>query len=284
MTGRPGVTLPAAGDAAAFRSFELANWGDGGVATSYSDWFGPLTVQTIPALLNAAYVTAGSTVLDVASGPGYVAAAVADLGAGVTGVDFSAAMVAQAKARFPGIAFQEGDAEALAFPGGQFDAVLMNFGLLHLSRPDVALAEAGRVLRRGGRLAFTVWAPPAQAIGFGLMLGAIERGGAMNVALPPGPPFFRFAEADECRRAVVDAGLTAVSVETLPLVWRLPSGDALVDAFEQGTGRTRSILKAQTPAQMAAIRQAVAETIAPYRSGDGYDLPTPGVLTVAAKP
>ena len=44
--------------------------------------------------------------------------------------------------------FQEGDAESLAFPDESFDAVAINFGVLHLARPDAALSEACRVLVR----------------------------------------------------------------------------------------------------------------------------------------
>ena len=96
----------------------------------------------------------------MASGPGYVAAAAASVGASAVGVDFSSEMVRLAASRYPGIVFQEGDAEALAFPDESFDAVTLNFGVLHLARPDAALAEARRVLVPGGRCALTVWAKP----------------------------------------------------------------------------------------------------------------------------
>src|SRR5205809_6238429 len=56
----------------------------------------------------------------------------------------------------PEIEFREGDAEALPFPEASFDAVVMNFGMLHLAHPERAVAEAFRVLSAGGRFAFTV--------------------------------------------------------------------------------------------------------------------------------
>src|SRR2546422_34553 len=89
---------------------------------------------------------------------------VAPLGAGpgmlVTGLDFSPAMIGLARARHPQIEFREGDAETLPFDAASFDASVMNFGMLHLARPDRAIAEAHRVLRPGGRFAFTVWGAP----------------------------------------------------------------------------------------------------------------------------
>src|SRR4051812_24363420 len=131
-----------------FHDFEQA--GGERAAAFYGDAFGGLTAQTAPALLDAARVARGARVLDVASGPGFIAREAAGRGAEVIGLDFARAMVAEARRRNPAIDFREGDAEALTFDDGSFDAVAMNFGMLHLARPDTAIAEAHRVLRPGG--------------------------------------------------------------------------------------------------------------------------------------
>jgi SAM-dependent methyltransferase len=81
-------------------------------------------------------------------------------------------------------------------------AVVMNFGLLHLGRPERALAEACRVLHEGGRCAFTVWCPPEETAGFGIVLRAVGTHGALDVALPDAPPFFRFSDPAESVRAL----------------------------------------------------------------------------------
>jgi ubiquinone/menaquinone biosynthesis C-methylase UbiE len=52
-----------------------------------------------------------------------------------------------------------------------FDAVDISFGMPHFARPDTALAEAFRLLRPDGRIAFTIWAPPDKTVGFGSVLG-----------------------------------------------------------------------------------------------------------------
>src|SRR5215831_437805 len=178
-----------------FHDFEHDGWER--AADHYGDAFGSLTSQTIPALLRAAAVETGMRVLDVASGPGYVAAEAAKLGATPVGVDFAAEMVVLATRRHPALSFDQGDAEALPYTDRSFDAVTINFGVLHLARPDTALAEAHRVLRHGGRCAFTVWASPDISTGFGIVLKAIETHGRMDVPLPAGPPFFRFSDAGE---------------------------------------------------------------------------------------
>jgi ubiquinone/menaquinone biosynthesis C-methylase UbiE len=102
-------------------------------------------------------------VLDVASGPGYIAAGAEARGAHAIGIDFAADMVAEARRRYPKIEFREGDAENLAFDTASFDAVVCAFGILHIADPDRAIAEAFRVLRPDGRFAFTVWAGPRPA-------------------------------------------------------------------------------------------------------------------------
>jgi SAM-dependent methyltransferase len=268
--------------ATAFHDFEHAGWER--AASFYADAFGPLTVQAAPALLDAVGATRGAMVLDVASGPGLVAAAAAERGVRVTGVDFASTMVDQAQRRYPAIEFREGDAESLAFADESFDAVVMSFGMLHLARPDAAIAEARRVLRRGGRYGFTVWAGPDRAVGFGIALRAIERHGNNQVPLPEGPPFFRFSDPAGTRTTLEQAGFTDVELKELPLVWHLTSAGAAFEAFSHGGVRTSAVLRAQTPEALASIRDAVRRDVEQYQAGGGYDIPMPAVLASGRKP
>lgn len=265
-----------------FHDFEQAGWQH--AADHYPDAFGQLTMQTIAPLLDAVGAKPGVRLLDVATGPGYVAAAAAERGAAVVGVDFSPAMIALARRRYPALTFRDGDAEALTFEDSAFEAVTVNFGLLHLARPDAALAEAGRVLAQGGTCAFTVWASPDASVGFGIVLRAIETHGRMDVPLPAGPAFFRFSDPDECSRSLVAAGFVQPHVDRLPLVWTLPSADALYEAFSQGAVRTAALLRGQTPAATAVIRRAIGDEAERYRRGDAIELPMAAVLACARKP
>ena len=263
-------------DAAAFHEFERAGWER--AAEHYADAFGDVTTQVAAPLLDAVSADALSRLLDVATGPGFVAAAAAARGAIVTGLDFSPAMIADARRRHHGITFREGDAEALPFDAASFDAVVMNFGLLHLARPEAAIAEAHRVLRAGGRYAFTVWATPETAVGFGMVLKAIEEFGRPSVSLPDGPPFFRFSDANESRRALERAGFSNVGVRVVPLTWNLSSADGVYDALSRGGVRTAAVLRAQTPEALAAIRAAIRQSAERYKQGDRFVLPMPAVL------
>ena len=276
--GEPRAASPPS-DPSAFHAFERAGWES--IPQAYQDAFGTLTTQAIGPLLDAARVGPGVHLLDVATGPGYVAAAAAGRGASVTGIDFSAAMLAEARRHHPAIDFQAGDAAALPFADASFDAVVMSFGLLHLAHPDQALAEARRVLRPGGRIGFTVWARPEQAVGFDIVLRAIRRHGRLDVPLPPGPPFFRFSDPEECRRALTQVGFDRPAVRTVPQVWRLGSLDALFEIMRDGTVRTAGLLRAQIPEAQDAIRAEVREAVRPYQRAGGIELPMPAVLATA---
>lgn len=264
-----------------FRDFEHAGWE--GVAARYHDAFARLTSQAIGPLLDAAGARKGVKLLDVASGPGYVAAVAAEQGAEVVGVDFAASMVQLASDRYPAVTFQQGDAESLPFPDASFDAVTMNFGVLHLENPDRALEEARRVLRPSGRFAFTAWTAPEQSRGYGVVLDAIRKFGRSEVGLPPGPPFFRFGDPAEARRSLERAGFEGAQARVLPLAWRLESTATLFEWMMASTVRTGALLRAQTPAALEAIRQAVGASAARFLKGHGVEIPMPAVLAFATK-
>src|SRR5882762_2445616 len=151
-----------------FRHLEHTGWER--AASEYESRWTDLTSHFIEPLLRSVGVVPGAAsgaapglrLLDVACGPGYVAAAALARGAVPVGIDFSARMVARARERHPAIEFLEGDAERLSFEASSFDAVVTNFGVPHLARPENAFAEARRVLRPGGRFGFTVWGAPEQ--------------------------------------------------------------------------------------------------------------------------
>ena len=107
---------------------------------------------------------AGERVLDVACGTGTSTVAIQAKGATAVGLDFSEGMIREARRRHPGIEFVEGDAQALPFADGEFDAVTVSFGLRNVQEPHTALAEMHRVLRPGGRVVITEFSTPPVAI------------------------------------------------------------------------------------------------------------------------
>lgn len=268
-------------DASAFRHLEKSGWER--AAAEYDDAFARLTAQSIAPLLDALHAGQGTRLLDLACGPGYVAAEAARCGARTLGVDFSGAMVALARQRHPLLEFREGDAQALDLPDGGFDAVAMNFGLLHLDRPAQALAGMARVLAPGGRCAFTVWAAPPRTEAYRIVLGAIERHGRLDVALPPGPAFFHYSDAAVARQALHDAGLVDAVAGEVPQLWRFARAGDLFEAMLHGTVRTAALLRAQAPTALDAIRAEVTAAAARHAADGAIAIPMPAVLAVARK-
>jgi len=160
----------------------------------------------------------------------------------------------------------------------------MNFGMLHLARPAAAISEALRVLRPGGRYAFTVWDVPERTAGFSIILQSVQMHGDMNVPLPSGPPFFAFSDPNECKRTLTEAGFVNVQTLQVPQVWRVESGDALLTAFRTGAVRTAALLNAQTPEALRKIRAEVISRAEKFRTGESIDLPMPAVLACGLRP
>jgi SAM-dependent methyltransferase len=147
--------------------------------------FAPLEALTTgPAghLVRFAGIRPGQRVLDVACGTGVVAVTAARAGATVSGLDLTPSLLERARenARISRVTidWREGDAEALPYEDGAFDAVLSQFGHMFAPRPAVAVAEMLRVLKPGGVLAFSTWPPE---LVMGRMFGLISR------YMPPPP-------------------------------------------------------------------------------------------------
>lgn len=128
--------------------------------------FAPVEITTtMPAakLVKFARVAPGQRVLDVACGTAVVAVTAARRGAKVSGLDLSPVLLDRARhnanVAAVDIDFIEGDAEALPYPDASFDVVLSQFGHIFAPRPDVVLREMLRVLKVGGRVAFSTWPP-----------------------------------------------------------------------------------------------------------------------------
>lgn len=264
-----------------FKEAERTGWSE--KAPVYDDFAGRITAGAVGPLLDAVRVEPDMAFLDICCGPGYLAAEAARRGADVTAIDFAAPMVAEAQRRFPGIAFALGDAEALDFPDDSFDAAACGFGILHLADPDRALREARRVLRAGGRYAFTVWKGPPDHDFFRLVGDAIAAHGA-PVELPPAPPMFRFADRDEARRTMEAAGFAHVAVTELPLTWTIDGPGDVLAYVEKCTVRIAMVLDRQTDAARARIYAAILDGASAFRRGGGYEVAWPAILAAGTKP
>ncbi|MBA2575514.1 MAG: class I SAM-dependent methyltransferase [Euzebyaceae bacterium] len=259
-------------DVDAFARFEAAGWSQ--AHDGYHRFFGPITARAAEPLLDAARVRAGTTVLDVATGPGYLAASAAARGASVVGTDISAEILTLARRLHPGITFRLADAHRLDFADASFDAVVAGFLLPHLGDHHAAAAELVRVLEPGGRLALSTWDAPERVAVLGAVVAAVGEAGAQPPPdLPPGPPFFAFSDDTELTALLNGAGLTDVAVTTQAFTHRVVSADAWWDGVIGGTVRTAALVNGQTAPMRRRIRAAFDRIASHYQTDQGLDLP-----------
>lgn len=180
---------------AAFKDKQRKVWATFAVTATF-------TIPAAARLVRFAGVQAGDRVLDVGSGTGNVAITAAAEGANVVASDLTPELLAQipGHAHAAGVTLEahEADVESLPFPDASFDVVLSQFGHMFAPRPDVAVAEMLRVLKPGGRIAFSTWPP-------GSLPGKVFDFQARFMPLPPGvAPFNQWGDIDTIRARLGD--------------------------------------------------------------------------------
>jgi ubiquinone/menaquinone biosynthesis C-methylase UbiE len=158
----------------------------------------------------------GGEILDVGTGPGRIALALcqADPAARVVAVDMAEAMLALARRHVAGarlherIACVRGDAKALPWADGRFEAVISNTIIHHIPEPSAALAEMARLVAPGGTLFVRDLARPATLTELALLVATY----AGNE-----PPAAR-----QLFEASLHASLTVAEVQSIVLSLGLP--------------------------------------------------------------
>jgi SAM-dependent methyltransferase len=259
-------------DAERFRSFERERHDN--LAATYHDFFTPVTALAVMPLLEAVGVGADTRLLDVATGPGSLAAEALRSGARPIGVDLSPGMIELARNSYPGIDFRVAEVERLPFADRSFDAVVCNFGLGHFPQPESSVAECVRTLKQGGRLALSWWDDPSRQRIQGLFREAIaEIGAAPPPDVPAGYSILRFSDTDEFRRLLEGAGLTEVAVHDHRTTYLVADVDTLWRGGLGSFAVTGSAIAHQHAATQAAIRAALERRAAVYQTPNGLMLP-----------
>ncbi|MBP2313957.1 class I SAM-dependent methyltransferase [Azospirillum soli] len=227
-------------------------------------------------LLDAAGVTAGTRILDLASGAGEPALSAARrVGSSglVVGSDLVPGMMAGAVRRAAELpdgrpAFTAADMTALPFPDGCFDGITCRFGIMFV--PDVvgALAEVRRVLRPGGKAAFMVWGPRNGNALFEVVNAAVAATLGEDGSLAP---LFRFAEPGGLAEAMRAAGFREATETDITPVRKAPKGQPFWRAtLDMSFGHRLHGLDA---ARRGALEADIVSRFEERASGDVIPLP-----------
>ena len=198
------------------------------VATGYDEEF----CTALPGLVDSVFSHLGappeSTVLDLATGPGTFAVRAAPRFAKIVAVDFARQMIERLEAHLErkGIRNVEArvmDGHALTLPDASFDAVVSMFGWFMFSDRARAIAEIHRVLRPGGRVLVTSWAPPDRNTVLGMGIHAL-RHALPDLPRPPGPLPTQILET--CAAEVRAAGFRDVRTDIVRATAEYDSADA----------------------------------------------------------
>ena len=255
------LAVAPAPDLAAIKSRQQATWASGDYAV-----IGTTLSIVGESLCEAMDLRAGQNVLDVACGNGAATLAAARRFCTVTGLDYVPSLLARADERARAerldIAFVEGDAEALPFRDGQFDAVLSTFGVMFTPDHQRAARELARVVRRGGKIGLACWTPD----GFvGQMFALVGRTMPPPAGVKPPPLWGTIPHCEEL------FGETAASMQAQQreFTFRYLSPEHFIDVFRQFYGPTHKLYAALPADKAAAFTEELTELIRRFnRSGD----------------
>ena len=213
-------------------------------------------------LVQAADLSAGTTVLDVAAGTGNAALAAARCGCQVTASDYVTGLLDRARARAEAehlpLTCEVADAENLPYPDGHFDAVLSVVGAMFAPDQERTAAELARVCRSGGTIAMANWAPD----GF---IGELFRTVGRRVPPPPGirGPV-EWGSEGRVRELFADRVHTVRAVPRT-FVFRFTSAEAFADFFREHYGPTLKAFEALGP-DGDPLHKDIVELVARYNT------------------
>jgi SAM-dependent methyltransferase len=231
----------------------------------------------------------GETILELAAGTGETGflAAVRLAGRGrLISSDRSPNMVEAARrAAVPlglaNVEFRVLDAEALDLPDASVDGVLSRFGYLLKGDPPPALAEARRVLRPGGRLAFAVWAARERNAWMTVPRDAMAELGHLEPRPSAGRDPVEGRSPERIRAVLAAAGFEARELAELPAGYRFRSAEELWTFVSELRGEVALAIEQLAEEQRAAVRAAV-ESRAGRTEDGGYELAGTALAVLAS--
>jgi len=269
-------------DAQRYKSTTRTQWEDAAEAwhrwgPAIEDWLGPATAR----MLDAAGISAGARVLDVAAGAGGQTLAAARR-AGATGqvlaTDISPAILAYAAkaaadAGLANVATRELDGERLDVESGTFDAVISRVGLIYFPDQQAALTGMRDALRPGGRISAVVYSTADRNGFFSVPVGIIRRRAQLPPPVPGQPGPFSLGSPGVAERAFADAGFRDVTVAAVPSPVRMATSADCLQFERESFGALHQMLAGLPADEREAAWTEVGEALAEYDGPDGFTGP-----------
>jgi SAM-dependent methyltransferase len=250
-------------------------------------WLGPATEK----MLDAANVTAGSRVLDVAAGGGGQTLAAARrvgpnghvLATDISPRILSYAAQVTAEAGLTNVDTRMADGEALdGLPAASFDAVICRVGLIYFPDQQAALTGMRRALRPGGRIAAIVYSTPEQNTFFSIPVSIIRRVAQLPPPQPGQPGPFSLGSPAVLEGVLSSAGFADVRVEAVAAPLRLPSAAECVRFERESFGALHQMLAGVPETARAAVWDEIEEALRKFETEDGFVGPCELLVASAA--
>ncbi|MBV8832319.1 MAG: methyltransferase domain-containing protein [Acidobacteriaceae bacterium] len=204
------------------------------MVATYETWAEPLSARLAKAALKGTSVKASDCVLDIGAGTGALSLQVAALGARVTAIDLSSAMVARLNQRlapYPECKALVMDGEALTFEDSTFDVAFSVLSTTLFSNWSAGLDEAVRVIRPGGWVGIVHWATPEGADIFTILSRALKQL-SLPTSSPDVPKLTALMSVHELRAALETRGCEVIDVERIDAPSPLPAPESFMDTLD----------------------------------------------------
>jgi SAM-dependent methyltransferase len=247
-----------------------------GNAEAYERFMGRWSRAVAPLLVDFTDVPDTGRVLDVGSGTGSLAFAIAERKpkCHVLGIDPSNEYIAYANSRnrFPDrVGFEVGDAQELRFPDSAFEASLSLLVFNFIPNAGKALGEVRRVTKAGGRISAAVW-----DYGAGMRMLRVFWDAAVSLdarAEQRDEKHMPLCRASELSSAWKQAGLESVSEQPLDITMQFESFADYWDAFLLGQGPAGAYVRSLDGDQLEALRVEVRRRLPLSANNAPFDLP-----------